>query len=366
MKESIHATEQRGRLELTGLSKRFGDNTVVDDLDLVVESREFLSLLGPSGCGKSTTLRLVAGLEQPTTGRVVLDGRDITDVAPDKRPVHTVFQSYALFPHLSAAANVAYPLKLRRTSKADIAVRVTRALEMVQMADYADRFPRQLSGGQCQRVALARAIVDEPDVLLLDEPLSALDLKLRQAMRLELKRLHAELGITFIFVTHDQGEALTMSDRVAVMHGGKILQLGSPEEIYESPATRFVAGFIGDANLIDVRIAEVADRIAVVSIGNGQLTATCSADVSADDLVALSVRPQRVEVSQDGTGPTGVLAELVYLGDTTSATVMLDDSDITLTAVKLNTELSHPFGEIRPGDRVRVSWQTEAAQVLAT
>ncbi len=364
MNEVIHPGRQRGHLELMGVSKRFGDLTVVDELDLVVESREFLSLLGPSGCGKSTTLRMIAGLEQPTVGRVVLDGRDMTDEPAHKRPVHTVFQSYALFPHLSVAANVAYPLRLRKTPKAEIAARVSTALGMVQMSDYADRHPRQLSGGQQQRVALARAIVGEPDVLLLDEPLSALDLKLRQAMRLELKRLHGELGITFIFVTHDQGEALTMSDRVAVMHGGKILQLGSPETIYESPASKFVASFIGDANLVDAKVVEVADGTATALIGNGRLVATCQANIEPGDSVAVSIRPQRVEISLDGTGPTGVLTELVYLGDTTSATVHLDDSDMTLTAVKLNIERSHPFGDLRPGDPIRVSWQADAAQVL--
>ena len=353
-----------GQIELRGLTKRFGNNLVVDGLDMQVKNGEFISLLGPSGCGKSTTLRMIAGLEQPSAGRVLLNDIDITDLPPHKRAVNTVFQSYALFPHLSVAGNVAYALRLRRISRPEIAVQVREALEMVRLTDYADHVPRQLSGGQQQRVALARAIVARPSALLLDEPLSALDLKLRQAMRLELTRLHKQLGITFIFVTHDQGEALTMSDRVAVMHEGKILQFDRPEVLYERPTNRHVAGFIGDANLLTASIVRAEGPNAILRVGNGELPVMSTASVAVGTSVTVSVRPQRLQLLNQGTGPTGVLQELTYLGDTTSALVRLDGTDQHLTAVRLNIEGVRPFGEIQPGDSVHLAWESGAAQLL--
>ena len=354
-----------GQIDIRGVTKRFGAKTVVDALDLQVEDGEFLSLLGPSGCGKSTTLRMIAGLEQPSEGRVWLNEIDITDLPPHKRSVNTVFQSYALFPHLNVAANIAYALKLRRVDRSKIATQVSEALEMVQMTDYADHTPRQLSGGQQQRVALARAIVARPNVLLLDEPLSALDLKLRQAMRLELKRLHQRLGITFVYVTHDQGEALTMSDRVAVMHEGKILQLDKPEVLYERPATRYVASFIGDANLMNAVVAQVDGSKVTLKIGDGELSAISATGLATGADVTVSVRPQRIQLLQQGSGPAGVILELTYLGDMVSALVRLNGTDQHLNVLRLNIDRGHPFGELKPGDPIRLGWDAEAAQVLA-
>jgi len=352
-----------GAIDLRGVTKRFGPKTVVDALDLRVEAGEFLSLLGPSGCGKSTTLRMIAGLEQPSEGRIWLDGADITDQPPHKRTVNTVFQSYALFPHLSVAGNIAYALRLRRTDRATVDTEVRRALEMVRMSDYADHSPRQISGGQQQRVALARAIVARPSALLLDEPLSALDLKLRQAMRLELKRLHREIGITFVFVTHDQGEALTMSDRVAVMHEGRILQLDRPEVLYERPATRFVASFIGDANLVEGVVTRCEGERVTVRVGDAELQAG-GASVAVGERTVVSVRPQRMRVEREGTGASGLLTEVTYLGEATTAAVRLEGTDQQVTALRLNVEGVRPFGDARPGDRVKVSWEPGAARVL--
>ena len=237
-------------LSLQHISKNFGEGDVLRDISLDVARGEFVTLLGASGCGKTTTLRIISGLETPDEGTVLLDGRDVTALPPERRPVNTVFQSYALFPHMNVEKNVAYGLRVRRMDKASIEKRVREMLELVQMADFAKRMPSQLSGGQRQRIAIARALAPEPELLLLDEPLGALDLQLRRQMQLELKRLQKKLGITFVYITHDQEEALNMSDRIAVMHDGRFEQIGSPEEIYERPATRFAAGFIGQTNLL--------------------------------------------------------------------------------------------------------------------
>ncbi len=237
-------------IRLTDLSKHFRDVRAVDRVSLDIRTGEFFSMLGPSGCGKTTTLRMIGGFELPTAGRIELRGRDVTMAPPDKRPVNMVFQNYALFPHLDVAGNIAFGLQRKNVDKGQIKRRVSEALDLVHLAGYDRRKPNQLSGGQQQRVALARALVNRPDVLLLDEPLGALDLKLRKALQIELKRVQSEVGITFVYVTHDQEEALTMSDRIAVMHGGKVEQLGTPEELYERPRTRFVADFIGTSNLL--------------------------------------------------------------------------------------------------------------------
>src|SRR5512146_2792569 len=245
-----------GTIELAGLTKRFGagDHPAVDDVSLTVASGEFFSLLGPSGCGKTTTLRLIAGFEQPPSGRILLDGVDVSDVPPHRRNVNTVFQSYALFPFLSVFDNVAFGLKHRSVGKAELKRRVDQALDLVAMTPFAKRRPGQLSGGQQQRVALARALVLNPAVLLLDEPLGALDAKLRRSLKVELKALQERVGITFLYVTHDQEEALTMSDRLAVMNAGKIVQIGTPRQVYEEPADSYVADFLGAANLIEVEV----------------------------------------------------------------------------------------------------------------
>jgi spermidine/putrescine transport system ATP-binding protein len=357
-----------GGIELQAVTKRFDELVVVDELDLQIRPGEFLSLLGPSGCGKTTTLRMIGGFEHPSAGKILLSGNDVTNVPPNRRAVNTVFQSYALFPHLSVEDNVGYALRLRKTPKAEIAGRVRTALDAVQMTKFAQRKPRQLSGGQQQRVALARAIVCEPEALLLDEPLSALDLKLRQAMRIELKHLHERLGMTFVFVTHDQGEALTMSDRVAVMNHGKVLHIAAPEEVYEHPATRYVASFIGDTNLVEAQVtSRDSDTTVTVRVADTTMPATClKGHVDLDATVTVSIRPHRVDLlpeSSAGPGLGAQLTELIYLGDATQATVALDNGS-TMIATKSNQLGIHPYGDVRPGDRVRVTWERHAAQVL--
>src|SRR3954466_13254566 len=261
-------------IEFVGVHKDFlshGESVpAVKNLDPAIGQGEFFSLLGPSGCGKTTTMRMVAGFEEPTGGTVFLDGKDVTSVSPNKRDVNMVFQSYALFPHMSAFQNVAFGLERRKVAKEEIRRRVGEMLEIVSLSGMEKRAPREMSGGQQQRVALARALVNGPRALLLDEPLGALDLKLRQAMQVELKRIQREVGITFVYVTHDQGEALTMSDRIAVMNDGLIEHLGTPREIYEHPATKFVAGFIGTSNLLDGVVTAVSGAVAVVEIGPGE------------------------------------------------------------------------------------------------
>ena len=367
----MDSSNARGSVELRGVTKRFGEAVAVDDIDVHVRSGEFMSLLGPSGCGKTTTLRIVSGLERPTEGHVWISGSDATEVPAYKRNVNTVFQSYALFPHLTVADNIAYGLKVRKQDRSTIKGRVARALEMVRLPDVADRHPTQLSGGQQQRVALARALVNEPDVLLLDEPLSALDLKLREAMRLELKHLHERLQMTFIFVTHDQREAITMSDRVAVMNGGKVLQVGTPEEVYERPTSRFVASFIGETNLLKGSVEAFGDGGADVRLDGGALIRAEGPGQTLDvgSVVTVTVRPERVRF-HTGDAPTpnggdlgGVLTELVYLGDATRCAIALDDGS-ELVALAHNGDETPPFQDVRPGEAVRVWWHHGAARIV--
>src|SRR6266487_4813511 len=284
-----------GQIELIALSKRFVE-LAVDAVDLAVASGEFFSLLGPSGCGKTTTLRLIAGFEQPTSGRVLLDGADMTTVPPNKRNVNTVFQSYALFPFLTAFDNVAFGLHGRGLDKAAMRGRVGEALDLVHMSSFAKRRPGQLSGGQQQRVALARALVLNPAVLLLDEPLGALDAKLRRSLKVELKALQERVGITFLYVTHDQEEALTMSDRLAVMNAGKIVQIGTPRQVYEDPADTYVADFLGAANLIDVDVVSVG----ALRVGDFALASNRCEQTSAGPAHAV-IRPERVRIEEHGS-----------------------------------------------------------------
>ena len=364
---------ERGSVTLEGVTKRFGKTVAVDAIDLEVKPREFISLLGPSGCGKTTTLRMVSGFEAPTSGRILISGADTTGVPPHKRRVNTVFQSYALFEHMTVAENVAFGLRVKGFDRATTATKVAEALDLVRLAQFAERRPAQLSGGQKQRVALARAIVNEPDVLLLDEPLSALDLKLRQAMRHELGRLHDELGLTFIFVTHDQQEAITMSDRIAVMDHGRIHQLGTPSEIYERPASRFVADFIGETNLLEVTGAGQSGGMPAVRMATGELVPLAETDngtTAPDRRLVLAVRPQRVTVTAadqlpgpDQAAVAGQMAELLFLGDSTRATVMLADGS-QIVALRYNEAGHHPFGQLRPGDAVTVGWSRDAACVI--
>jgi len=319
-------------IELVGVYKDFhahGDLVhAVCTTDLAIAQGEFFSLLGPSGCGKTTTMRMIAGFEEPTGGTVFLDGADVTHVTANKRDVNMVFQSYALFPHLTAYQNVAFGLERKKVDKPEIERRVKEMLDIVSLSGMDKRAPRELSGGQQQRVALARALVNRPRALLLDEPLGALDLKLRQQMQVELKRIQREVGITFVYVTHDQGEALTMSDRIAVMDAGRIDQLGTPREIYERPATRFVAGFIGTSNLLDGAVDKLDDGLAVLTFGaEDRVLVPVPGSVRPGDRVEVSVRPEKIDLHRTRPAPgarsvlAGTVTEVVYHGTSTNYAV---------------------------------------------
>ncbi len=313
-------------LEFRGVSKRFGTIQAVSDVSLEIKKGEFFSLLGPSGCGKTTMLRIAAGFEEPDAGRVFLDGRDITDLAPNKRKVNTIFQSYALFPHLSVRDNIAFGLALAKRPRKEIEAEVEKMLRLIQMTDQAAKKPDLLSGGQKQRVAVARALVNKPDVLLLDEPLAALDLKLRQKMLIELDLIHDEVGITFLYVTHDQAEAMSLSDRIAVMDGGRIEQVGTPAEIYESPRTSFVAAFIGDTNFLEGRVLDCPDqeycRLAIA--GLPEVLSFNDKGLRAGQPIYLSIRPEKVHISHERPEEKprrnyvpAVVEDMIYLGSTT-------------------------------------------------
>ncbi|WP_393061188.1 ABC transporter ATP-binding protein [Streptomyces sp. LN549] len=319
-----------GDVRLTGISKTYGSFAAVQPLDLTVPQGSFFALLGASGCGKTTTLRMIAGLEEATTGTISLGGRDITDLPPYKRPVNTVFQSYALFPHLDITENVAFGL--RRRGIKSVKKQVDDMLELVQLGDFAKRKPHQLSGGQQQRVAVARALINHPQVLLLDEPLGALDLKLRRQMQLELKRIQTEVGITFIHVTHDQEEAMTMADTVAVMNGGRVEQLGNPADLYENPRTTFVANFLGTSNLIEGEVVSTGTDI-VVSAGGGKLrlpTDRCPAPTANGGRLLLGIRPEKIslahgddadEIAEGRNRVTGRIVDSSFIGVSTQYVV---------------------------------------------
>ena len=324
------ADDTSGDLGIVRLTKAFGDTVAVDDLSLTIPQGSFFALLGPSGCGKTTTLRMVAGLERPTAGAIYLGATDITSTKPYRRPVNTVFQSYALFPHLSVFENVAFGL--RRRGVKDVDAQVGQMLDLVELSGYGGRRPNHLSGGQQQRVAVARALINHPSLLLLDEPLGALDLKLRRQMQLELKRIQTEVGITFVHVTHDQEEAMTMADTVAVMNEGRVEQLGSPVELYENPMTTFVANFLGRCNMVDGRVVDRAGDTAVVEV-RGHRMAVPSARMHAErDEVHLGVRPEKVSIVLGADAeqvPTshnrllGVVEDVSFLGVSTDYTVRL-------------------------------------------
>ena len=306
-----------GEVRLVDLVKRFGDFTAVDGITLDMPSGEFFSLLGPSGCGKTTTLRMIAGFERPSDGQILLDGTDMAQTPPHKRNVNTVFQNYALFPHLTVGENIAFGLKYKNATKQESKDRVGKALELVQLTGFDTRRPGQLSGGQQQRVALARALILNPAVLLLDEPLGALDAKLRKRLQIELKALQEEVGITFIYVTHDQEEALTMSDRIAVMSNGRVEQVGAPKEIYEEPATAYVADFLGVSNLMDAVAKGASDGGCSVQMGDFQLIAG-QGDTDAAGPAKMTIRPERVRLEPQGvTGENcipGMVERVVYVG----------------------------------------------------
>jgi spermidine/putrescine transport system ATP-binding protein len=360
---------KRVAIALGGVSKSFGGVPAVDDLTLEIAEGEFFSMLGPSGCGKTTTLRMIAGFETPDTGRVVMQGTDVTSVSANKRPVNMVFQQYALFPHMSIYDNVAFGLKVKRVPRAEHGERIRELLRIVALEGYEKRRPRQLSGGQQQRVALARALVNRPAALLLDEPLGALDVKLRKQMQLELKRIQNELGTTFVYVTHDQEEALAMSDRIAVMNGGRVEQMGSPREIYDRPRTAFVAGFIGSLNALDLTVDEIVGAYAVVRFGErDRVIVAAGSGHQVGESVRVAVRPEQVqiaptgrEVPGGGSYLEGTIAEIVYLGMYTQFHV--DTPAGRMVAYRLADE---SLGELAVGSPVSLSWAAEHATVLGT
>jgi spermidine/putrescine transport system ATP-binding protein len=317
-------------VEIDGVNKIYGKNHVVRDLNLSIEEGEFLTLLGSSGCGKTTTLTMVAGFEEPTTGTIMVEGERVDEKEPFERNVNTVFQSYALFPHKTIYDNIAYGLKMKKVPKDIIKNQVLEMMEMVQLEGFEKRYPSQLSGGQKQRVAIARALINKPRVLLLDEPLGALDLKLRKQMQLELKRLQKKLNITFIYVTHDQEEALTMSDRIAIMHDGVIDQLATPTEIYEHPATKFVATFIGETNIYDGCITSITDGVATVTLENGAVSIRCPEDFSLLEYATVSVRPEKMKFSTtpvEGFGLRAQVKDYIYVGSVLKCIVSLPNGN---------------------------------------
>jgi spermidine/putrescine transport system ATP-binding protein len=352
-----------GEVELVDLVKRFGDVVAVDGVSMHIPGGEFFSMLGPSGCGKTTTLRLIAGFERPTEGRILLDGADMAQTPPHKRNVNTVFQSYALFPFLTVEENVAFGLRFQKTAKDETKRRVGEALAMVRLTGFEKRRPSQLSGGQQQRVALARALVLNPAVLLLDEPLGALDAKLRKALQIELKALQEEVGLTFIYVTHDQEEALTMSDRIAVMSNGRVEQVGSPEEVYEEPQTAYVADFLGVSNLMTGDAQGRAGTAGRVKLGDFELLAE-RGDRDARGTVKLVIRPERVELEeQGGAGPNripGMVERVLYVGSTLQVLVHLAHGE-TLQAWIQNRGGDPPWQQ---GSPVTVHLPGEALRIL--
>ncbi|MFV0309053.1 MAG: polyamine ABC transporter ATP-binding protein, partial [Desertimonas sp.] len=335
----------------------------VERADFVIGRSEFFSLLGPSGCGKTTLLKMIAGFEQPTAGRVLLEGEDVSTVPPYRRNVNTVFQQYALFPHMSILDNVAFGLRSKRVASAEARRRSMEMLDIVKLAEFAGRRPSQLSGGQQQRVALARALVNMPSALLLDEPLAALDLKLREAMQIELKRIQREVGITFVFVTHDQGEALTMSDRIAVMSRGRVEQIGTPTEIYEEPASIFVAGFIGSANLLPGVLAEGG---AAIQLDDGERLAVVATDATPGDPMTVMVRPERIAVTAghdapDGHSLTGVVKEVIYQG---SSRRLITDCNAGRYEMLVTLEAGTDTPDVGAGDPITLRWPPDAAHAL--
>jgi len=354
----------RGEIELSKLTKQFVEVTAVDGIDLHIPGGEFFSLLGPSGCGKTTTLRMIAGFEQPTSGEILLDGTDVAYTPPHQRNVNTVFQNYALFPHLNVYDNIAYGLKRAKRPKAEIRERVGKALELVQLPGYQGRQSSQLSGGQQQRVALARALVLNPAVLLLDEPLGALDAKLRKALQIELKSLQQEVGITFLYVTHDQEEALTMSDRLAVMNGGHIEQVGAPQDVYEDPETLYVADFLGVSNLMQATIVSAGASACSVALDGYELkTRGTDRDVTGEAKIV--IRPERIELEEHGSpsGPNripGMVERVVYVGSAIQVIVRGATGE-ALQALVQNTGGGIPYEQ---GTPVQLHLPVDALRVL--
>ncbi|MCB1047174.1 MAG: ABC transporter ATP-binding protein [Calditrichaeota bacterium] len=351
------------------MSRRFDDLVAVDRVSLTIESGEFFTLLGPSGCGKTTLLRLLAGFDRPDGGDILLDGKSLAQVPPEKRPVHTVFQNYALFPHMTVAQNIAFPLRMAGLPKADVERRVQKALEDVRLPDKARRFPSECSGGQRQRIAIARALVNRPRMLLLDEPLSALDAKLKEQLQLELINLQKEVGITFVYVTHDQGEALALSHRIAVMNEGRIVQLDEPSRLYGTPNSRFVADFIGQCNLLDGRITALeGERCRVNLEGLGEVLTPRSFAGEPGQACVLTLRPEKIRIASgldadpEEVHFRGTVHDLLYLGDVTVYIVELTNGH-RLEALLANSQAGRPrFFEV--GDPVEVAWHWKAGHLV--
>ncbi|NIZ19288.1 ABC transporter ATP-binding protein [Entomospira culicis] len=361
------------------VKKSFGDFVAVQEANIEIKAGEFFSLLGPSGCGKTTLLRMLAGFESPTSGAIYLDDVNVTALSPDKRPVNTVFQNYALFPHLSVFDNVAFPLRLQKRTKEEINQKVAEYLELVQLTGKEGNMPNQLSGGQKQRVAIARALINEPKVLLLDEPLSALDAKLRQRMLVQLDRIHDEVGVTFVFVTHDQHEALSISDRIAVMNVGRVEQLGAPHDIYESPISAFVANFIGETNLFTGKVTSVQGEWVEVEIaGIGMLKVTADDDIKpkVGDIINLTVRPEKISLATDRPKSLenkmaeynifhGIIHDMIYLGSESKCFITLDGSEFVFKAIKSHSKYLEDGPEVTWEDKVYFWWHANDAYIVA-
>jgi spermidine/putrescine transport system ATP-binding protein len=374
MPSARSTTGDEPAVTLQGVSRRFGDVVALDGVTLDVHPGEFMSILGPSGCGKTTLLRIVGGFEVPDEGTVLINGASMARVPPHRRPANTVFQRYALFPHMTVHENVAFGLSLSRRPKAEIRAKVEAMLRLVRLEGFGERLPSQLSGGQAQRVALARALANDPVVLLLDEPLAALDLKLRQAMHVELRQIQREVGSTFLYVTHDQEEALSMSDRITLMNGGRIEQIGTPLDVYRRPASRFVSGFIGEANVFEGVVAQLrasepeGTRIVVVEVGSTPIEAESDLDVRRGDRVALCVRPESIAVraSEAGAAPPGPnrlggrIQSVVFLGPAVRYLVDVPGHE----AITVQADASHGEAFLAAGEPVVLSWPSAAGALI--
>jgi putative spermidine/putrescine transport system ATP-binding protein len=371
-REEHRERTQGADVRLVGVRKTYGEVVAVDNVDVEVREGEFFTLLGPSGSGKTTCLRMIAGFERPDHGRIELAGTDVTGLPPNERDVNTVFQDYALFPHMTVGQNVEYGLKVKKVSSADRKARVTGALALVRLEGFEARRPGQLSGGQRQRVALARALVNRPRVLLLDEPLGALDLKLRQQLQVELKRIQEEVLITFIYVTHDQDEALTMSDRIAVMDKGRVLQVGAPNEIYDEPRSQFVAGFVGVSNLLELEVESVQAGVAKLALGpKDNVSAVVGGNVRPGETALVTIRPERIAIAGDqpigehDCRAAGTVRDSLYAGPITRFVVALDGGG-ELMVVRQNANTSFEDAEALRGRQVTLIWRREYTRVISS
>jgi putative spermidine/putrescine transport system ATP-binding protein len=371
--ETGQGAQHAADVRLVDVRKIYGEVVAVEGVDIEVREGEFFTLLGPSGSGKTTCLRMIAGFERPDRGRIELGGMDVTGLPPNERDVNTVFQDYALFPHMSVGQNVEYGLKVKKVSTADRRARVNDALELVRLSGFEKRRPGQLSGGQRQRVALARALINRPRVLLLDEPLGALDLKLRQQLQVELKRIQEEVLITFIYVTHDQDEALTMSDRIAVMDRGRVLQVGAPNEVYDEPRSQFVAGFVGVSNLLELPVESVDEGVAKLQLGPADhVMAQVGDDVRPGEIAIVTIRPERIAIAGDHPSvggedcrASGTIRDTMYAGPTTRFVVALDGGG-ELMVVRQNAQTGFEDAEALRGRRIMLVWRRDYTRVIST